>query len=402
MSCKTYLTWIVIAPAYLLLAALLFLSESCTISKKKSLREGEGIVVTVSSEEVEKANDGKLVHVSGMAGSSETLVDSRFETVSAANSLKLERRVEMYQWEERESKRYSSDSNTTRVRYSYSYHKKWSRSVIDSSGFKRSGHINPRKMPVKGEETYAANPKLGAFRVTRSLVDKMKTQMIVPKDTVGLEGARIKGKRIYYRPNSSQVDDLGGPEIGDVRISFHAQVPHEATIIARQSGDTLKTYKTSNGGSIEMVSSGHVEPGVMFSSERLVETLKVWLVRFACGFFFFLIFIMKSLSFSSSLRGIPAAILFSLLLTLGIISTIIAFTWMFYRPITSLLLLLCGLIFLFLFWFLNKKPRPLPSSEKNSPLVPPLISAASEKPAPPVIPVESTEPPPVDRSDGRA
>ena len=79
MSCKTYLTWIVIAPAYLLLAALLFLSESCTISKKKSLREGEGIVVTVSSEEVEKANDGKLVHVSGMAGSSGTLVDSRFE-----------------------------------------------------------------------------------------------------------------------------------------------------------------------------------------------------------------------------------------------------------------------------------------------------------------------------------
>ena len=245
-------------PIFLMLAGLLWWSESRTVAIKQSLEEGESKFITVNSEAVEDANDGKLVHVSGMATSQETLTDPRFKMISATNSLKLERRVEMYQWKET---KHESGSSTSRS-VSYEYDEVWSQKVIDSSRFHKSGHDNPGSMPVKGRVLYASDPKLGAFEITRSLINKIRNEQLIlipPDTTEGLEGSRIVGNQLYYGTNPSYKGGLfDSANIGDIRISFYAQMPEEITVIAEQSSNSLTAYTASNGETIEMVNRGNV------------------------------------------------------------------------------------------------------------------------------------------------
>ena len=142
---------------------------------------------------------------------------------------------------------------------------------------------------------YADAPKLGAYGVTESLIDKMgNEQTIVPKDTVGLEGARILDPNgvgfalarvidgtlepgLYHGSSPFYGIKASAPaEIGDLRISFHAQMPHEATIIAQQTGDTLTAFTTSNGKTLEMVENGRVKAEKMFGNARFFKSSMTW------------------------------------------------------------------------------------------------------------------------------
>ena len=113
-------------------------------------------------------------------------------------------------------------------------------------------------------------------------------ETIVPKDTVGLEGARILDTNgegfalarlmdsrlepgLYHGSSPFYGIKASAPaEIGDLRISFHAQMPHEATIIAQQTGDTLTAFTTSNGETIEMVENGRVQAEKMFGKTSIM------------------------------------------------------------------------------------------------------------------------------------
>ena len=77
---------------------LLFWNEGRAVKRYKTLKEGAGAVVAVSADKVDSANEGKLVHLSGEATTSETLQDEKYGI--SANALRLRRSVEMYQWKE--------------------------------------------------------------------------------------------------------------------------------------------------------------------------------------------------------------------------------------------------------------------------------------------------------------
>src|SRR5262245_18526190 len=79
---------------------LLFWNEGRAVRTARSLEEGAGAVVSVSSTSVDPAHEGKLVHMTGEATTAETLEDPEFGV--KAHALKLVRVVEMYQWEEEE------------------------------------------------------------------------------------------------------------------------------------------------------------------------------------------------------------------------------------------------------------------------------------------------------------
>ncbi|HNW92207.1 MAG TPA: hypothetical protein PKM88_04770, partial [bacterium] len=85
----------------LISVAVIFGNESCSERQADNLAAGAAAVVEAEANTVNPANEGKLVHVTGTAATTENLVDPQFGV--SVNALKLERTVEMYQWKESSS-----------------------------------------------------------------------------------------------------------------------------------------------------------------------------------------------------------------------------------------------------------------------------------------------------------
>ena len=120
---------------------LLTWNEGRAIKREKTLQFGAGQVVPVTADEVVAANQGKLVHFSGTAVAADPVSDPGFGI--GADALKLRRDVEMYQWDQSEkstTKQKLGGGEETTTTYSYS--KKWSSSLIDSSRNSISGVSN--------------------------------------------------------------------------------------------------------------------------------------------------------------------------------------------------------------------------------------------------------------------
>src|SRR5205823_9344504 len=109
----------------------LWTNEGRAVKTEKSLKEGQGAVVSVGSDKVVAANEHKLVHMSGRATTGETLSDPEF--LVSRNTIKLRRNVEMYQWQEKkeEKERKKLGGGTEKVT-TYSYEKAWSDEPVNS------------------------------------------------------------------------------------------------------------------------------------------------------------------------------------------------------------------------------------------------------------------------------
>lgn len=154
-----------------LAAALLFWNEGRAVHRRTALNKAADVVVNVTSDAVDPANDGKLIHLSGPADTAETLTDPLFDV--SVRALKLNRKVEMYQWQEyaeRKEKRNTGGSVDTTT--TYSYQKGWSEQPISSADFNESGHENP-SMPYTSEKWTAEKITVGAFTLSDSLKSKI-------------------------------------------------------------------------------------------------------------------------------------------------------------------------------------------------------------------------------------
>ena len=142
-SIKGVLTGLALIAAATLL---LFWNEGRAVQTARSLDEGTGLVATVDTGRVDPANEAKLVHVSGDIKAGSKVVDPEFGI--SADGLRLVRTVEMYQWKEEsktETRKNLGGSEETVT--TYSYHRVWSDSHIDSSRFRRpEGRSNPEML----------------------------------------------------------------------------------------------------------------------------------------------------------------------------------------------------------------------------------------------------------------
>lgn len=77
---------------------LLWWNEGQAVTTARSLKEGARDVVSVLAERVDAGNEGKPIHTSGEATTSETLVDPVCGV--QVQAIALRRKVEMYQWQE--------------------------------------------------------------------------------------------------------------------------------------------------------------------------------------------------------------------------------------------------------------------------------------------------------------
>ena len=155
---------------------------------------------------------------------SDVLTDESFGIF--VNAVKLIRRVEVYQWKEiqhtRESRR--QDGVVTRTT-TYTYSKDWSENIIDSDGFKESGHDNPKSCRYKSEEFLATNVTRGKNGVRLSVsqigqIDNMVPYALPKQYACPLTGAQRVGDAVYLQNPESPNHNPSQPIVGDMRVSF--------------------------------------------------------------------------------------------------------------------------------------------------------------------------------------
>ncbi len=158
---------------------LLFWNEGRAVKRYKTLKEGQGAVVSVAANQVEAAHEGKLVHVTGLANTDETLRDAAFGM--SVRALRLSRNVKMYQWKElKESKRDKKLGGSTETVTTYRYKRGWTDKLIRSSHFKQpDGHTNPDAMPYASQTFVAKTVTLGAFALPASMARQINR--VVPQ-----------------------------------------------------------------------------------------------------------------------------------------------------------------------------------------------------------------------------
>ena len=359
---------------------LLTWNEGRAIKREKTLQFGAGQVVPVTADEVVAANQGKLVHFSGTAVAADPVSDPVFGIV--ADALKLRRDVEMYQWDQSEkstTKQKLGGGEETTTTYSYS--KKWSSSLIDSSRFQvPQGHENPTEMPVSSETFVAGGIHVGAFQLSPGLVSMINN--FTPRPVTNEEAAAASGQH-----STSMAATTGGvltigkdpaaPAIGDLRITYRQAVSGPVSVIAAQVGDTLEPFIVRNLGSIEILKVGTLSADAMFQQEQEGNVLLTWILRLV-GFVMMLV----GISLITNVISVVASVipflgnlvsagtgLLGLAVALPLTLTTIALAWLAYRPLIGIpLLLAAGALVVFAgskLWKARKKPGTPPALTEN-------------------------------------
>ena len=340
-------------------------NEGRTVKNQNAINEVTKGYTDVSSKKIDSKYDGKIIATTGKIdlSSSSELKDSKFGI--NVKAVKLQRIVEMYQWNE-------SCSTDEDDKETCSYEKEWSNNIIDSSDFKKSGHDNPSSMKIEGEVYTADNVKVGAFTLPERLIkelsydksysnEKLEEQY---KNTV--EGYVINEK---YITNSKDVEN---PEVGDLRISYKYASEGEVSLIGVQSDDTIKAYTAKKGKSIFEIRRGsYTGKEILVSMTEANKNIK-WFLRILG----IVLIIGGIASLFNPIQALANRVpilgnivnfttgLFSSIVGLAISLVVIAIAWFRFRPILSIVLIVV-VVGLVLFLKIKGISLSKKSSEKN-------------------------------------
>jgi hypothetical protein len=350
------------------------------VTRAKSLKEGAGAVVSVSADTVDPGNEGKLVHVSGLATTSETLTDPDLGV--SANALKLVRKVEMYQWiEEEKSEEKKKLGGGSETITTYTYRKDWSDDAISSSSFRHpEGHENPGSLPLESTTLTAQSITLGAFTLSAPVVDRLTQTVELPVSEA--EAALIPAEhagRLHVQQGKYYLGaNPASPEVGDSRIAFSVVKPGPRSIVARQVSSTFEPYHAEAGSDILLVEEGTASADAMFKAAEAANRALTWILR-AAGFFlmfFGLLMVFRPIAVFGDVIPLVGTMVgaglgvFCFLIAFGLSIVTIAVSWVFVRPLLGIgLLVLAGIaIFGLVRLGLKKKkaraaaaPAPAPS-----------------------------------------
>ena len=328
---------------------LLFWNEGRAVATAKSLREGAATVIDVPSDNINPANDSKLVHVTGDTAAADSLEDPLFKISEAA--IRLRRNIQVFEWKEKkESKKRDKIGGGSETTTTYSYEKVWSPDLTKSSGFKSpDDHRNPAKLEVPKKEFVAQDATLGQFKLSAEIIAKIpgdETLAVSDKQLSNVSSnleskLKVDGDEFYLGA------DPANPEIGDEKISFSVLRPGTVSIVAAQTKHSFAPYTTQNGREIELVEAGNVPAPQMFAHAQAANRTLTWILR-AVGFgamFFGGLLLLGPISalahilpFLGSLVEIGSAIVaffISAILSMLVIAT----AWIVYRPILGVLLI---------------------------------------------------------------
>jgi hypothetical protein len=362
---------------------LIFWNEGRAVKRHKTLQEGAGAVVSVAADQLSPGNEGKLVHFTAEATTDEQLRDPMFGV--SATALKLQRKVEMYQWVEHEkSETKKKTGGGTKTVTTYTYDKEWVSHQVDSSSFQETGHDNP-SMPFLGDEWVAGEITAGAFTLTDIFKGKLNRSepLQVSADHLGAVSADVGQLLLdgggFYRPVNPAAGGPSSPQIGDVRIQWGVVMPAIVSMVGKQENGMLGAYRTKAGGDIDLLSYGTKAAAEMFAAAEAANKMMTWILRAVGIFVLFIGFaaIFKPLSVLADVipfignlveKG-TGLIAFGLALMIGLLT--IAVGWIFYRPLLGIGLLVAVVVVAVLLFRRGKKGKAAAAPAAAPPPPPP-------------------------------
>lgn len=332
-------------------AVLLFWNEGRAVTTARSLAEGGKVVIDAAADQVDPANEGKLVHVSGAGNATAPLVDQEFGI--SARALRLARVAEMYQWEEEkreETSRSAGGSETTTT--TYSYNKVWSDRTINSQNFRqRENHANPARK-YNRLDVDAKDATLGAYKLDDRVLNLLAPRRVltVSPDAADklrdrIADAKVVDGKIYIGPDPAQ------PRIGDYRISYLTVPVGPVSVIGQQIGAGFGPYQTKAGDRLLMATAATQSAESMFKDAERENLILTWIVRIVglavmwLGAFLILnplVVVADVVPLIGSIIGAGAGLV-ALAFAAIVGPLVIAVAWLWYRPLVSVIVLVLGL-----------------------------------------------------------
>jgi hypothetical protein len=344
---------------------LLLWNEGRAVRTYLALQEGQSAVLEIPSDRVDSAHEGKLVHVTGQATTTDLLRDDDFGI--EINALRLKRVVEIYQWKETSTSRTEKQvGGGEKTITEYSYSKVWSSEPIDSSRFKKpSGHTNTGSLIYTARTQTAPKITVGAFTLSPRLAESISRFEPLPA------GASISDKASEeVKENWKQAGewiyrgvDPANPAIGDQRVQFQAVQPTTVSLFSQQKGDSFTPYATQQGQSLERLEIGSHSAQEMFAHAHSENTLLTWGLRVLGVVLMWLgitlvfrpmVVLADVLPFLGGL--VQAGVgLVALLIALPLSLVTIAIGWIAFRPVLGIGLLVAAAVLFGGIWMLVRQ-----------------------------------------------
>ncbi|XP_073501072.1 transmembrane protein 43 isoform X1 [Phyllobates terribilis] len=368
--------------AFTLSFYLLFTNEGRAVQTAASLDEGLSVVVPIGNvHRVDPINEAKLLHLTGPLQTLKPLFDPNYGV--SMHCVQLKRQVEMYQWVEYEESKEYEEGGEKKTETRYTYNTEWRSEVVSSRHFDREiAHRNPSAMAVESYTAMAADVQVGNYYLSKVLINKIDnfkqlslSQIRTPHADVTTEG------NYFYQsadPKNPEVGDLrvsfwyagvsmGGPTFGsvDTRLAQYGRsIPlkgkstpllgaHisavlfcQVSIVARQRGGELVSYKTKSGDPLELLFLGSHTAEEMFLAEHQSNIMKTWALRAAGWLMMFLGVSLMTKIIHTLVDWFPIVRdlvnlglkLFALCIATSLSLLTVASGWLFYRPLMALLL----------------------------------------------------------------
>lgn len=322
---------------------LLWFNEGRTVKTKAAIMEAEDEYIDVSSETIDKNNDGKLIATNGkLEVSYDGATDTTFDIHVAKP--KLKRTVEMYQWKET-----CEDNNGNEVcRYSMV----WDDEIINSNAFEDATHNNPSSMPYSSETFTADGSRIGDFALDRELLNQLNAdKKINLQDSAKITNMGLTNDGTYY----TNVQN-GTPKVGDIRISFSYSDATNVSVLAVQNNNGFSKFTSKKGYSIYELEEGTLNGKQILQKLSDENNMTKWIFRlmgtiFIIGGFAAIISPLQRLAnfipfFGTVFGWVTGFAIFIFGLALSLI--VIALAWLRYRPVLSIGLLIGVLIVIIL------------------------------------------------------
>lgn len=366
---------------------LLWFNEGRTVKTKAAIMEAEGEYIDVSSETIDKNNEGKLIATNGkLEVSYDGATDTTFDIHVAKP--KLKRTVEMYQWKET-----CEDNNGNEVcRYSMV----WDDEIINSNAFEDATHNNPSSMPYSSETFTADGSKIGDFSLDRELLNQLSTdKKINLKDTAKTTNMGLTTDGTYYTNVQNET-----PKVGDIRISFSYSDATNVSVLAVQKNNGFSKFTSKEGYSIYELEEGTLTGKQILQKLSDENNMTKWIFRlmgtlFIIGGFAAIISPLQRLVnfipfFGTVFGWVTGFATFILGLALSLI--VIALAWLRYRPVLSIGLLIGVLIVIILTKKLKTKNNTNKKEINTQPLniQNPSVNITNTQPQTPIQPTNNT------------
>lgn len=260
--------------------AVLGWNEARSIAQMRGLSEAARMVVAAPLAGIDPANEGRLIHLSGLL----RVEGRRIDPLSGVSTegVSLKRSIELYQWSEtRSSETRTKLGGGEETVTTYSYARGWSSTPENSTQFHTpQGHENPAPL-LEHTIVSADEGQVGAYRVDRRLLDAFRPSIPVG---VSQENARNLSTALS-RPVRLETDalyvglDPARPAVGDLRIRYTAAPVGSVSVVAAQSGGALAPFTTPSGAEIFLVNLGMATAQEMLQQASDGNQVLAWVLR---------------------------------------------------------------------------------------------------------------------------